>query len=158
MHPIPSAKVGARCDHPNGGARDFIAAVTESVEKVGLPSGPRRSATWKVQASAHGRLPGGAWSSASGVCIRSWAAQREMDSGPKWAFSVQLAGFVLFFYFQFFFFPFFLFSNPNLNSNLPSHFVQNLCSDYIVNLRKYHFGKYFSYILYSFFFFSYFQP
>jgi hypothetical protein len=130
MHPIPSAKVGARCDHPNGGARDFIAAVTESVEKVGLPSGPRRSATWKVQASAHGRLPGGAWSSASGVCIRSWAAQREMDSGPKWAFSVQLAGFVLFFYFQFFFLPLF----SIFKSKFEFKFTFALCAEFVLRL------------------------
>ena len=39
---------------PNGGARDFVAAMTESVEKAILPSGSRRSATRGEQASAHG--------------------------------------------------------------------------------------------------------
>jgi hypothetical protein len=36
MHPIPSAKVGARCNHPNGGARhDRARAIRAAKEGEG---------------------------------------------------------------------------------------------------------------------------
>jgi hypothetical protein len=67
---------------PSGGARDFIAAMTESVEEAGLPSEPRRSATRGGQASTHGRLPGGAPLSAR--CARSGLGRAEENgSGPN---------------------------------------------------------------------------
>jgi hypothetical protein len=60
---------------PSFGARDFIAAKTESVKETGLPSGPRRSAKRGGQASARGRLPGGAPLSAR--CARSGLGRDE---------------------------------------------------------------------------------
>jgi hypothetical protein len=61
--------------------------------------------------------------------------------------------FFLFISFLVFFIP-----NFNLNSSFKFKPCAYFVSYYIVNFKKYHFGKYFIYILYTFFFFSYFQP
>jgi hypothetical protein len=73
----------------------------------------------------------------------SWGGLNGLAADPT-----EFWSFFLFISFLFFFIP-----NFNLNSSFKFKPCAYFVSYYIVNFKKYHFGKYFIYILYTFFFF-----
>ena len=96
--------------------------LTTRAHTSALPSGPRPTATQNASRSKD-RLAARVWGLARRAGKeRSWAAQREMGSGPNRAFAAQLGYFPFSFVFIFYFLLFTILLNPNFECNLKCKF------------------------------------